>query len=63
MCEASAFFFRNGEEELLLESVDEVLPEGDRQFRLVNIFGEQKTVHGRLKVMNLVNHKIVFEET
>mgnify|MGYP001114270645 CR=1 FL=1 len=62
MCEASAFFYKDGEEELVLESVDEVLPEGDRQFRLVNIFGDQKIVKGRLKGMNLVGHKIVFEE-
>jgi predicted RNA-binding protein len=61
MCEASAFFFKNGQEELVLESVDEVLPEGDREFRLVNIFGEQKIVKGKLKGMNLVSHKIVFE--
>ena len=62
MCEASAFLFRNGQEELILESVDEVLPKGDREFRLVNIFGEQKIIKGRLKSMNLVNHKILFEE-
>ena len=62
MCEASAFFFKDGQEELVLESVDEVLPEGDRQFRLVNIFGDQKIVKGKLKGMNLVSHKIVFEE-
>jgi len=62
MCEASAFFYKDGEEELVLESVDEVVPEGDRQFRLVNIFGDQKIVKGRLKGMNLVSHKIVFEE-
>lgn len=62
MCEANAFFFRDGEEELVLESVDEVLPEGDGKFRLVNIFGEQKVVKGKLKTMNLVSHKIVFEE-
>ena len=62
MCEASAFLFRNGQEELILESVDEVLPEGDREFRLVNIFGEQKIIKGKLKSMNLVNHKILFEE-
>jgi len=62
MCEASAFLFRNGQEELILESVDEVLPEGDREFRLVNIFGEQKIIKAKLKSMNLVNHKILFEE-
>ena len=62
MCEASAFFFKDGKEELVLESVDEVLPEGDREFRLVNIFGEQKIIKAKLKSMNLVNHKILFEE-
>lgn len=62
MCEANAFFFKDGQEELVLESVDEVLPEGDREFRLVNIFGEQKIIKGKLKSMNLVNHKILFEQ-
>jgi predicted RNA-binding protein len=62
MCEASAFFLKDGKEELVLESVDEVTPEGDRGFRLVNIFGEQKIIKGKLKSMNLVNHKILFEE-
>ena len=62
MCEASAFYFKDGKEEIVLESVDEVFPEGDNRFRLVNIFGEQKVVEGKLKVMNLVSHKIVFEE-
>jgi predicted RNA-binding protein len=62
MCEANAFFFRNGEEELLLESVDLVEPEQEGRTRLVNIFGEQKIIKGKLKSMNLVNHKILFEE-
>lgn len=62
MCEASAFFFREGKEELLLEGVDIVQPEEDGQYRLVSIFGEQKIIKGKLKGMNLVNHKILFEE-
>jgi predicted RNA-binding protein len=62
MCEANAFIFRNGEETLLLESVDLVEPEEEGQIRLVNIFGEQKIIKGKLKSMNLVNHKILFEE-
>ena len=61
MCEANAFFFRNGEEELLIEGVDLVEPEEEGQIRLVNIFGEQKIIKGKLKSMNLVNHKILFE--
>jgi predicted RNA-binding protein len=62
MCEANAFMIRNGEEKLLLESVDLVEPEAEGQVRLVNIFGEQKIITGKLKSMNLVNHKILFEE-
>jgi len=62
MCEANAFIFRNGEEKLLLESVDLVEPEEGDRIRLVNIFGEQKIIKGKLKSMNLVNHKILFEE-
>jgi predicted RNA-binding protein len=62
MCEANAFFVRGSAEELLLESVDLVEPEEEGQIRLVNIFGEQKIIRGKLKSMNLVNHKILFEE-
>ena len=62
MCEANAFFVRGSAEELLLESVDLVEPEEEGQIRLVNIFGEQRIIKGKLKSMNLVNHKILFEE-
>ncbi|MBU2547214.1 MAG: CooT family nickel-binding protein [Proteobacteria bacterium] len=62
MCEANAYVFRNGREELILEAVDRVEPEAPGSYRLVSIFGEQKTVQGRLKGMRLVDHKIVFEE-
>jgi predicted RNA-binding protein len=62
MCEANAFFVRGSAEELLLDSVDLVEPEKEGQIRLVNIFGEQKIIKGKLKSMNLVNHKILFEE-
>ena len=62
MCEANAFLLKEGKEELLLEGVDLVQPEEDGQFRLINISGEQKIIQGRLKSMNLVDHKILFAE-
>ena len=62
MCEANAFLFKEGEEQLIMESVDIVDREGENAWRLVDIFGGQKTVRGRIKGMNLVNHKILFEE-
>ena len=62
MCEANAFLVKEGEEQLIMESVDIVDPDGENAWRLVDIFGDQKTVKGRIKGMNLVNHKIFFED-
>lgn len=61
MCEANAYVIRNGEEEIYLESVDIVRPEGN-QIYLRNIFGEQKVFKGKIKEMSLLNHKIILEE-
>ena len=63
MCEANAYYHKNGEEELIMESVDVVEPEEEGQFRLVNLFGDQKIIKAKLKGMNLVNHKIFFEKS
>jgi predicted RNA-binding protein len=62
MCEANAYFFRDDKEELILNSVDLVKPQDDGGFLLVDIFGTQKMIKGKLKQMNLVDHKIIFEE-
>jgi len=61
MCEANAYLLKEGKEELILEAVDKVESEGDH-IKIENIFGEQKTVHGRIRSMSLVNHRIVIEE-
>ena len=61
MCEADAYLDNGDEELLIMESVDMVEPDGDDSWRLVGLFGDQKTVKGRLKRMNLVNHRIIFE--
>ncbi|MGQ9921775.1 MAG: CooT family nickel-binding protein [Desulfobacca sp.] len=62
MCEAAAYIIRNGQEELLLEDVDLIEPEGDH-LRLVSIFGEQKIVKAAIQSLNLVNHKVILVET
>lgn len=62
MCESNAYWVKDGKEEMLMENVDIIEPEGDDAFRLINIFGEQKTIKARIKGMNLVNHKILFIE-
>ncbi len=61
MCEADAYILRDNKKELVLKSVDLVKPQDDG-YLLVDIYGSQKTVKGRLKKMNLVNHEIIFEE-
>ena len=48
MCEANAFVLRNGEEEKLFENVDEVEVNGDT-VKMVNIFGEQKSLRAKIK--------------
>ncbi len=62
MCEANAYWVKDGREELIMESVDIVEPQSDDTWRLVGIFGDRKTIKGRIKLMNLVDHKILFEE-
>lgn len=61
MCEANAYMYANDSEELILKSVDTVTPQDDEGFLLVDIFGTQKVIKGKLKQMNLVDHKIIFE--
>ena len=61
MCEAHAYLYRDGKEELIMESVDLIEPEAEGTYRLVNIFNQQKIIAGRIKSMRLVEHKVVFE--
>lgn len=62
MCEASAYLLKDGEERLILESVDTLENEGD-EISMVNIFGEQKRLKARIKTLSLLDHRIVLEET
>lgn len=61
MCEANAYIFRDGKEEIYLEAVDILRPEGNSIY-LRSIFGEQKVFNGKIKEMSLLNHKIILEE-
>jgi predicted RNA-binding protein len=58
MCEANAYIYENGKEDLYLESVDIMRPEEGKIF-LRNLFGEQKIFDGEIKEISLLNHKIV----
>lgn len=60
MCEANAYVWEQGEETLLLERVDTVVPGVDTVY-LENIFGQRTTFAGRIKELHLVDHRIVLE--
>ena len=60
MCEATAYLLKDGQEELLLESVDQ-LESDNGEVKMVNIFGERKELKGKIKLFSLVDHKIVLE--
>jgi predicted RNA-binding protein len=61
MCEANAYIYTDGREELYLESVDILRPEGGKIY-LRSLFGEQKVFEGKIKEVSLLNHKIVLEK-
>jgi len=61
MCEANAYVYRDGDEELYLENVDIMRPEGDNIF-LKNLFGEQKIFEGNIREISLLHHKIVLQK-
>jgi len=58
MCESTAFLLKEGKEELLLEGVD-LLENRDGRVRMVNIFGEEREIEAQIKVLSLVDHKII----
>jgi predicted RNA-binding protein len=61
MCEANAYIMKDGQEELYLDNVDILLPEGETVY-MKNLFGVQKTFRGRVKEISLIRHKIILEE-
>ncbi len=60
MCESTAYILKNGKEELVLENVD-FLESQEGVVKMVNLFGEEKSVEGRVKSLSLVDHKIILE--
>ena len=61
MCEANAYLLKGTQEQLIMEAVDTVEPDGNG-YRLINIFGDQKFIKGRIHALSLVDHKILIEE-
>ena len=60
MCESNAYIIKDGVEEPIFESVD-ILEDMDGQVRMINLFGEERIVKARIKMLSLVDHKIILE--
>ncbi|MCL6634852.1 MAG: CooT family nickel-binding protein [Peptococcaceae bacterium] len=62
MCEANAYLRKqDGQDELLLEMVDRVVPHEDGLL-LEDIFGRRKIVKAKIVELALVDHKIILEK-
>ena len=62
MCEANVYLIdKEGNERLILESVDKILPV-DGMVKMENIFNQRKIVKAKIKEMALVEHKVVLIE-
>lgn len=58
MCESNAYLVKNGQEEVVMESVDILRPEADGIY-LENMFGEHLKLSAHVKEMHLVDHRIL----
>jgi predicted RNA-binding protein len=60
MCESAVYVLKDGKEELFLESLD-LLENKDGQIKMVSIYGEERTIRAKVKLLSLVDHKIILE--
>ncbi len=60
MCESNVYIIKNGKEELFIEDVDLMEQKGD-EIRVVNLFGEEKSIKAKIRRLSLVDHKIILE--
>jgi predicted RNA-binding protein len=58
MCQTVAYVIKEGKEVPVLEDVVSVSPENGT-IRMVNLFGEEKIVPGRISRIDLLTHRII----
>jgi predicted RNA-binding protein len=62
MCESNAYLIKDGEEQLVMESVVFLKPVKGETL-LKSMFGEEVTIQAKLKEIDLTGHRIVLEST
>ncbi len=61
MCELAVYLLENGKEEILMEDVANIKPNGDRLV-LVDLLGRQQIVAARIRELKLLEHKVFLEK-
>jgi len=61
MCQSRVVTFRDGREEVIMEDVVTVRPQGGELY-LEDLYGQQRTVKARIRELQLMDHRIVVEE-
>lgn len=61
MCQSTVYLVKDGREEMVMEDVSLVKPQGD-ELLLVGMLGEKKQVKARIKELQLMDHRILLEE-
>jgi len=60
MCQSNVYLECDGQQQLIIEDVGLMRPEGDK-ILLISIFGEEKLIDAKIKMIDLLHHKIVLE--
>jgi len=61
MCESNVYILKDDKEELYFKEVVRIVPDADG-YILYGVLGESQKINGKIREMNLLSHKIVFEE-
>ena len=57
MCELTVYLLEDEREELIMEDVATITPDGERLV-LTDLLGQQKIVEAKLKELKLLEHKV-----
>lgn len=61
MCQSSVYLVKDGREELVMEDVSVLKPQGE-EILLIGMLGEKKQIKARIKELQLMDHRILLEK-
>ncbi len=61
MCQSTVYLVKDGREEMVMEDVSVITPQGE-DILLVGMLGEKKQIKAKIKELQLMDHRILLEE-